>query len=142
MITYQLKHLVDNSLIQATKKPVWDSGVWDCGSSRWSDPGQSLYQDATTGHDLMKPITFYLAFSVSERTAIKTSNDAIVKEFWAAYQLAASQSDELIDPDSTAIVGGLAYLAGQTVAPQPVIAAPIITAARIAQIQAGTPGGF
>lgn len=137
----QIKRLADNTLITVDSTPVWIAGIWECGNIRFVDPGKSLFANAS--YQMMTPVTFHDAFNITERIAIKSSTDPIVMEFWKTFELAANTTGQMIDPNGAAIIGGLAYLAGQTVAPQPVIAAVILASpARIAQIQAGLPGGF
>jgi hypothetical protein len=77
----------------------------------------------------LAPMAFYMAFTPAERIAIKTSPDAMVKEFWATYELAV-QVGQSIDPNLQSVVGGLNYLA----APGCGILA---SAARVDQIRAG-----
>lgn len=138
----QLKRLADGYVVTVASQPKEVTDGWDCGDQVIADPGHSLYEVVST---LLTPVQFHNAFSVTERIKIKASTDPIVKEFWNTFELAASQPGETIDTSSAAVVGGLAYIAGATSAPQPVIAAGdlvLASPARIAQIQAGTPGGF
>ena len=86
---------------------------------------------------MLTAMQLYLAFTPAERIAIKASNDAMVKEFWATYSLAA-QLNHPIDPNLVSVQEGLAYLATPTTATPP---GPGILASqtRVAQILAGTP---
>ena len=67
-------------------------------------PGPKVYASLT-------PMEFYLAFSPQERIAIKSSQDAVVKEFWETYQIAKDLKNN-IDPNLSSVVGGLEYLRG------------------------------
>jgi hypothetical protein len=84
----------------------------------------------------LTPMQFYLAFTPTERIAIKASVDVNVKEFWSTYELAA-QLNEVIDPNLVSVKEALAYLAAP-VSPGPgagILASP----GRITQILSGTP---
>lgn len=85
----------------------------------------------------LTPMTFYLAFTVAERMAIKGSSDPTVKEFWDTYQR-SQDTGTMVDPNLVSVQEGLAYLATPTTATPP---GPGILAStdRIAQILAGTP---
>lgn len=85
----------------------------------------------------LTPMTFYLAFTLAERMAIKGSSDPTVKEFWDTYQR-SQDTGTMVDPNVVSVQEGLAYLAVPTTATPP---GPGILAstARIAQILAGTP---
>ena len=85
---------------------------------------------------LLTPMQFYLAFTPTERIAIKKSTDPIVQEFWATYELASSQPGGSIDPNLPSVIEGLAYLATPSTA-TPAGPGILASAARIAQIQAG-----
>ncbi len=88
-------------------------------------------------YPILTPMQFYLAFTPTERMAIKKSTDANVIEFWATYQLAA-QLNNTINPNLVSVQEALTYLATPTTASPP---GPGILAstARIAQISAGIP---
>ena len=85
----------------------------------------------------LTPMQFYLAFTPTERIAIKKSTDPVVVEFWATYQLAA-QLNNTIDPNLVSVQEGLTYLATPTTATPPG-AGILASASRIAQISAGVP---
>ena len=104
----------------------------------WTNPVPVAPAPALGGpvvYSLLSPMQFYLAFTPSERIAIKKSTDPVVEEFWATYQLAA-QVNAHIDPNLASVAEGLAYLATATTATPPG-AGILAGAARIAQIQAG-----
>ncbi len=86
---------------------------------------------------VLTAMQFYLAFTPSERIAIKTSADPMVKEFWDTYGLAV-QSNAGVDPNLVSVQESLAYLAQPTTADPPgagILASPD----RVAQILAGSP---
>jgi hypothetical protein len=79
---------------------------------------------------------FYLAFTPSERIAIKGSGDPNVKEFWAAYELATQTGTE-INPNLKSVQESLEYLAIPTTATP---AGPgILVSTRIPEILQGIP---
>ena len=102
------------------KTPQFVNGAWVTG----------VYKALT-------PMQFYLAFTPTERMAIKKSTDPVVLEFWATYQLAI-QLNNTIDPNLVSVQGGLAYLAAPTTATPPG-AGILASTARIAQISNGIP---
>jgi hypothetical protein len=83
----------------------------------------------------LTPMQFYLAFTPAERIAIKASTDAVVKEFWATYELAV-QTNTPIDPNLVSVQEGLAYLAAPTTATPPG-AGLLAGTQRISQILSG-----
>lgn len=80
---------------------------------------------------LMSPTAFYLAFTPSERIAIKSSDLALVKEFWETFQIAL-QNGSAIDPNLVSVRNSLGYLA------QPEVGI-LATPERVGQILNGTP---
>ena len=85
-------------------------------------------------YPILTPMQFYLAFTPTERIAIKKSTDLIVVEFWATYQLAA-QLNNTIDPNLISVQEGLDWLATPTTATP---AGPgILATSRITQILNG-----
>lgn len=80
---------------------------------------------------LLTPMTLYLAFTPQERIAIKASQDEMVKEFWATYQLSV-QLDKPTDPNLVSVREAIEYLATPAVA---ILASPD----RIADILNGAP---
>lgn len=140
----QIKIVATGQVLTVAQVPEWRNGAWYCGDQTLQDEHKTVYA-AVVQFPLLTPVQFHNSFSVSERIKLKASADPLVQEFWKTFQLAASQPGELIDPNSAAVLGGLAYIAGATSAPAPVIDPTnqvLASAARIAQIQAGTPGGF
>jgi hypothetical protein len=100
----------------------------------WTNP--AAVTPPTPPLPLLTPMTLYLAFTPAERIAIKASTDAMVKEFWATYQLSV-QLEKPTDPNLVSVQSMLAYLAAP-VSPGPgagILASPD----RIAQILAGIP---
>lgn len=95
--------------------------------STWTAPATPAPTPAPLA--VLKPMQFYLAFTPSERIAIKTSADAQVAEFWATYQLAA-QTDTPIDPNLVSVQEGVQYLRAHGI---------LATDARVSQVLAGTP---
>jgi hypothetical protein len=85
---------------------------------------------------MLTPMTLYMAFTPAERIAIKTSADAMVKEFWAMYQLAV-QLEKDIDPNLISVQEAMDYLAAPA-SPGPG-GGILASQARIAQILAGIP---
>ena len=86
---------------------------------------------------LLTPMTLYMAFTPQERIAIKASADAMVKEFWAMFELSV-QLEKPTDPNLVSVQNALAYLAQPTTVTPPgagILASPV----RIAQILAGVP---
>ena len=84
----------------------------------------------------LTPMALYMAFTPAERIAIKTSNDVIVQEFWAMYQLSV-QLDKATDPNLASVRDIIAYLA-KPASPGPgggILASP----ERVQQILAGIP---
>ena len=73
---------------------------------------------APAPYPVLSPMQFYLAFTPTERLAIKKSTDPMVMEFWATYQLAA-QTNTSIDPNLVSVQEGLTYLATATTATPP-----------------------
>ena len=99
------------------KTPQFINGVWLTGTYR-----------------PLSPMAFYLAFTPTERIAIKKSTDPDVIEFWATYQLAV-QSNTPIDPNLISVQEGLDWLATPTTATP---AGPgILATSRITQILNG-----
>ena len=88
-------------------------------------------------YPVLTPMQFYLAFTPTERIAIKKSADPDVQEFWATYEVAV-QLGNTIDPNLVSVQEGLAWLATPTSAtpPGPGI---LVSTARIAQISEGIP---
>jgi hypothetical protein len=84
----------------------------------------------------LTPMQFYLAFTPTERLAIKKSTDQDVVEFWATYELAV-QTNTPINPNLVSVREGLAWLATPATATPP--GPGILAASRIAQISAGIP---
>ena len=135
-MAYQIKHLSDSTLITVSEPPVWVSGIWECGNMRFTDPSQTLYA-AVPFYSALTPMQLYLAFTTTERMAIKKSADPNVVEFWATYQLAA-QLNNTIDPNLVSVQEALTYLATPTTATPPG-AGILASTSRIAQILAGIP---
>jgi len=132
----QIKRLSDGSLITVSNPAVWINGVWECGNMRFTDPLQALYQ-AVPVYPVLTPMQFYLAFAATEMIDIKGSNDPMVKEFYARYQLAV-QTNTPIDPNLVSVQEGLTYLATATTATPPG-AGILASTSRIAQISNGVP---
>ncbi len=132
----QIKRLSDGSLITVASQPEWVAGIWECGSMRFVDPGQNAYAPVAT-YPVLTPMQFYLAFTPTERMAIKKSTDPVVIEFWATYQLAA-QLNNTIDPNLVSAQEALTYLATPATATPPG-AGILASTARIAQISNGVP---
>ncbi len=86
---------------------------------------------------LLTPMQFYLAFTPTERIAIKPSTDPMVQEFWATYQLAA-QTNHDIDPNLVSVQEALTYMATAKTATPPG-AGILASTSRIQQILAGIP---
>ena len=103
---------------------------------RFMDPGQNAYAPVAS-YPVLTPMQFYLAFTPTERMAIKKSADPVVVEFWATYELAA-QLNNTIDPNLVSVQAALTYLATPTSATPPG-AGILVSTARIAQISSGTP---
>ena len=101
----------------------------------WTNPPAPT--PASPRYAVLTPMQFYLAFTPTERMAIKKSTDPVVVEFWATYQLAA-QLNNTIDPNLVSVQEGLTYLATSTTATPPG-AGILASTARIAQISAGVP---
>lgn len=101
----------------------------------WTNPPAPAAAPVVYPH--LTPMQFYLAFTPTERVAIKASADATVKEFWATYELAA-QLNNTIDPNLVSVQEGLTYLATATTATPPG-AGILASTARIAQISNGVP---
>ena len=102
------------------KTPKFVNGAWVTG----------VYPTLT-------PMQFYLAFTPTERMAIRKSVDPVVVEFWSTYQLAA-QLNNTIDPNLVSVQEALTYLATATTATPPG-AGILASTARIAQISQGIP---
>ena len=135
-MSYQIKNLSSGAVYAVSQQPEWALGVWECGNQRFTDPSQTLYQ-ALASYPILTPMQFYLAFTPTERIAIKKSTDPDVMEFWATYELAV-QLNHTIDPNLVSVQQGLAWLATATTAtpPGPGI---LVSTARIAQISEGIP---
>lgn len=95
----------------------------------WTNPTPVPTPTPPVVWPLLTPMTVYLAFTVLERIAIKTSIDPLIKEFWATYNLSV-QLDKPTDPNLISVQGILAYM---------VTAGILSSNARIAQISAGVP---
>lgn len=102
------------------QKPQFVNGAWLTGQ----------YQHLT-------PMQFYLAFTPTERMAIKKSADPVVVEFWATYQLAV-QTGTSMDPNLVSVQEALTYLATPTTATPPG-AGILASAARVTAISQGVP---
>jgi hypothetical protein len=134
-MNYQIKRVSDGTLFTVTQQPVWVNGIWECGNMRFTDPAQTWYASVQV-YPILTPMQFYLAFTPTERIAIKNSTDTNVKEFWATYELAV-QLNEMIDPNLVSVQEGLAWLATPTTATP---AGPgILASTRPAQISQGIP---
>lgn len=121
--------------------PIYDgdTGRWyltlsEGGDMYILDPAKSGVTVPEIYYPPYSAMTFYMAFSVTERIALKGSADPVVKEFWETFQLALTTGTP-VNPLSDAVVGGLNYLVSE--ASLPILA----SADRIPQIQAGIPGG-
>ena len=103
--------------------------------STWTEPPAP--PPPIVKYPLLSPMQFYLAFTPTERIAIKKSTDPDVQEFWATYEV-AERLNNTIDPNLVSVQEGLAWLATATTATPP---GPGILAstARIAQISKGIP---
>jgi hypothetical protein len=104
-------------------------------TATWSAPTPST-APVTGANQPMTAMQFYLAFTPSERIAIKRSTDPMIAEFWATFQLAAQQN-HMIDPTLNSVIDGVNYLAIPATATPP--GPGIVVAARIPQILAGVP---
>jgi hypothetical protein len=130
-----IKVISTGAIIAVAVAPVWVNGIWECCDQRFQDQDGTHYAPVTE-LPLLTPMTLYLAFTPAERIAIKASTDAMVKEFWATYQLSA-QLEKPTDPNLVSVQSMLAYLAAP-VSPGPG-AGILASQARIAQILAGIP---
>lgn len=131
----QIKHLETGEVITVAQTPIWISGIWECGDQRFTDLERSHYEAVAT-LPLLTPMTLYMAFTPSERIAIKTSNDPMVAEFWNMYQLSA-QLQKPTDPNLPSVREAITYLA-TPISPGPG-AGILASAARIEQILQGIP---
>jgi len=141
----KIKHIATGEIYTVSANPVWSPdggphGLWVCGDQNFTDPKGDQYEVVERGaeaHAALTPMTFYLAFKPAERIAIKASADAMVKEFWATYELAA-QLNNPIDPNLVSVTQALGYLAMQPTdtPPGPGILA---SANRVSEILAGVP---
>lgn len=107
---------------QSGKIPRFMNGAWSLSAS---------------SYPVLTPMQFYLAFTATEMIDIKGSNDPMVKEFYARYQLAV-QTNTPIDPNLVSVQEGLTYLATPTTATPPG-AGILASTSRIAQISNGVP---
>lgn len=99
--------------ISVSAAPVYEHGMWECGDQRFTDPTKTHYEPVPV-FEPMTPMTFYLAFTVAERLAIKTNPDPIIVEFWDTYQR-AERTGTNVDPNLASVVNGLTYLFGKDV---------------------------
>ncbi|MQA21757.1 hypothetical protein [Rugamonas rivuli] len=102
----------------------------------WNNPMATQPVTPVAPLPTLTPMTLYMAFTPAERIAIKTSNDAMVKEFWSMYQLSV-QLDKPTDPNLASVRDIIAYLA-KPASPGPgggILASP----ERVQQILAGIP---
>lgn len=60
-------------------------------------------------YPILTPMQFYLAFTITERIAIKTSTDPVVKEVWETYQVAL-QTGSSVDLNLEDNRNALAYM--------------------------------
>ena len=97
----------------------------------WTNPPTPAPMPEPIIYPMLTPMQYYLAFTPSERIAIKGSSDPVVKEAWATYELAA-QLNETINPNLVSVQEALSYFTTTT---PPILA----STARIAQILAGIP---
>lgn len=75
----------------------------------------------------MLPMRLYMAFSPTERAAIKSSTDPIVQDFWTTFEF-AKETNHMIDPNLSSFVDGLNAM----------VKAKILSSTdRIAEIQQG-----
>lgn len=113
---------------------VQDGWIHDNLSGTWSaPPPPPVPTPQPVVFPTLSPMQFYMAFSPTERIAIKKSTDEIVMEFWSTYELAV-QTKTNIDPNLPSVVSGLEYLANPTPA-----GAGILSSTRIPQILLGIP---
>jgi len=78
-------------------------------------------------YPVLTPMQFYLAFTISERIAIKTSTDPVVKEVWDTYQVAL-QTGSSIDLNLEDNRNALAYMSANPVG------SPILASGRMTTI--------
>ena len=128
----------------SSTQPTYDAAFrfWRCkdingNDFNVSDPSGTAFSVSGTVYPVLTSMQFYLAFTPTERMAIKKSADPNVVEFWATYQLAA-QLNNTIDPNLVSVQEALAYLAQPTTATPPG-AGILASTDRIAQILAGIP---
>jgi len=95
----------------------------------WTNPPAPTPEPpAAPRFPLLTPMQFYTAFTVAEAIAIKAAatQGGAIGEFWDRYER-AERTNTMIDPNSGSVVGALNAL----------VAAKILTADRVPQIQAG-----
>ncbi|QJD91817.1 hypothetical protein HH213_18005 [Duganella dendranthematis] len=77
---------------------------------KWTNPAVSTPEPLVGALPMLTPMTLYMAFKPAERIAIKASQDPMVQEFWAMYQLSV-QLDKPTDPNLVSVRMAIAYLA-------------------------------
>lgn len=132
-MSYSILQVSSGVSIKVSSLPKWMSGVWECGDHRFDDPDHTQYSPGAS-YPVLTPMQFYLAFTPLERIAIKTSTDAMVKEFWSTYQLAV-QTDSPIHMEFPSNQQAIGYLARTVAAGGPGILAP----ERMPQVLQGLP---
>ena len=85
---------------------------------------------ATAGSSQVTADQFVMLFTPTETAAIQASTDPIVKQFL----LEVTTRSGPFDLSDAPVQEGLAYISGQTSAPNPVMASPILTTDRAAAI--------
>lgn len=110
-----------------TVKPLWIpvpdgtlAGAVSDGEGGWTNPDP--------GPVVLSPMQFYLAFTPTERVAIKASTDPLVAEFWQTFELAV-QTATVIHTGLASVTDGVNAL----------VTANLINANRVADVLAGVP---
>lgn len=108
----KLRNILTGIIIETDKEPTFSNGIWDGGNIRIVDFRKTLYETVNYPaiSDLtISPIRFKLLFTTTQRIAVRTSEDPIVKDFFNLIE--DPRLSEVILPLSST-VNALSYLVG------------------------------
>lgn len=115
---YQLKKHDDDTIYATSETSVAfdkEHTTWRAAEWNFYDPEREYFVEqaaeaAVPKLEQITPMSFYLCFTPQERIDIKASNDPMVNELWATYELSVQLGRD-IDPNLASICGAISYLA-------------------------------
>lgn len=110
----QIKHIASNTIITVSSEPVYNSGVWDCGDQRFSDPAGDQYEIVSINTPVkISVIEFKLLFPKERRVAINAARatNATIEDF---YSLLDDPRTTTVDLALPAVQEMIDYLVAQT----------------------------